>query len=181
MIAAVTRDSVIHKSGLPPEFGVILLVLALILTLAPYLSGMDFGIFKIPVFPSAARCRLRVIGPLFLIAVALTFVPLLKVDPFTPPRHVQKVVRAVAHFTAFEADTASVEEAGRILRSAGVHDVAGPRGTDYTTGQIDAEWTIAIWAKTYGKRNAYGVRFHNRDPNWDSQRTYVEVVIPNSK
>src|SRR3989304_134035 len=37
-------------SGIPSEYGVLLLTLCLILALSPYFSGVDFGIIKIPRF-----------------------------------------------------------------------------------------------------------------------------------
>ena len=60
---------------LPQEFGALLLSLALILTLAPYLSGHDFGIFKIPAFNDGARSNLKWIGPVLLVAGIIIHLP----------------------------------------------------------------------------------------------------------
>lgn len=55
---------------LPAEFGLVLLTLALVITLAPYAAGHDFGILRIPAFPAPTLRRLKVLGPLAL-AIAL--------------------------------------------------------------------------------------------------------------
>lgn len=60
---------------LPQEFGALLLSLALILTLAPYLSGHDFGIFKIPDFGVSARNNLKWIGPALLVTGIIIHIP----------------------------------------------------------------------------------------------------------
>ncbi len=66
--------------GLPEAFGVIVLVLMLILFLAPYTTGKDFGIFKIPEFSSNTQRRLKLWGPITLFLGFLLFIPL----PFFP-------------------------------------------------------------------------------------------------
>ena len=65
----------IQKIGLPQEFGVVLLVLALIVTLAPYAGAVDFGIFRIPRFPPQQRKRFVVGGPAALLIAIGLFVP----------------------------------------------------------------------------------------------------------
>lgn len=62
--------------GLPDAFGVVLLGFALILALSPYLSAKDFGIFRIPGFSAHAKQRLRIIGPVALVAMILFSRPL---------------------------------------------------------------------------------------------------------
>lgn len=72
------KKSIFEIIGLPNPFGVLLLSFLFILLLAPYLSGSDFGLFKVPVFSEEAKKWLKIIGPaLFLIGV-LSFVPLLE-------------------------------------------------------------------------------------------------------
>jgi hypothetical protein len=63
-------------SGLPDSFGVILLVFSLILFLAPYFSGTDFGLFKIPTVNESAKKLLRIIGPVLFVSCILSFVPI---------------------------------------------------------------------------------------------------------
>ena len=66
------RESILQVIGLPPAFGATLLGLGLILALAPYLGGADFGLFKVPALSAQKLRRLRVLGPLALaVAIAL--------------------------------------------------------------------------------------------------------------
>jgi hypothetical protein len=67
--------STIDKLGLPQEFGLTLLTLALIASLVPYASGADFGLLKVPRFESARRKRLMLIGPLLLGLSISLFIP----------------------------------------------------------------------------------------------------------
>ncbi|CAN7463098.1 hypothetical protein [Paraburkholderia hospita] len=102
----MSKQSLLALLGLPDQFGVALLLLALALFLAPYLAGHDFGVVKIPSFNPAARRILRFIGPVCLLAVVLLHVPL--VDKPTPP---QKEGHTVAEATCtlsglvFDSDT----------------------------------------------------------------------------
>jgi hypothetical protein len=50
-------------------------VFALILSLAPYMSGADFGIFKVPFLGQQTQKRLKILGPLSLVLAILLFVP----------------------------------------------------------------------------------------------------------
>jgi hypothetical protein len=69
---AMANQSLLERMNLPDGFGYALLMVALILTLAPWLRGSDFGLFKIPDFAPATRRALIVIGPLaLLLAVGL--------------------------------------------------------------------------------------------------------------
>ena len=70
------RKSTFALLGLPNEFGTLLLALALILSLSPYLSGADLGIFKVPSLEPATKSLLRVLGPVVLILAVGLFVPI---------------------------------------------------------------------------------------------------------
>jgi hypothetical protein len=70
--------SVVDVTGLPEEFATTLLLLSLIITLAPWLSGMDFGIFKIPQFSSKRLFLFRVIGPICLLVAVAIHLPVFK-------------------------------------------------------------------------------------------------------
>jgi SAM-dependent methyltransferase len=76
--AAPEKTSTLAKIGLPTEFGALLLTLALILTISPYLGGADFGILKIPTFSQQTTDLLRRLGPVLLVTFALAFVPFWK-------------------------------------------------------------------------------------------------------
>lgn len=76
----VTMQSTTMILGLPDSFTATLLILALILLLAPYLSGMDFGVLKIPKFPENQNRRLKRFGPLLFFLVLLLFIPLWPTD-----------------------------------------------------------------------------------------------------
>jgi len=60
---------------IPPEFGLILLTLSLILFLSPYFSGVDFGVIKIPKLNSKTKKRLKIIGPILFVSAVSLFVP----------------------------------------------------------------------------------------------------------
>jgi hypothetical protein len=63
----MAKESILQLLDLPPEFVGVLLLLSLILTLAPYLAGHDFGVLKIPSFSDSSKKRLRIIGPISLL------------------------------------------------------------------------------------------------------------------
>lgn len=71
------RTSIIKLLGLPDTFAVVLLTFSFILALAPYFSGADFGLFKIPQFTDSARKKLKVIGPLLFLAIGMLFIPMI--------------------------------------------------------------------------------------------------------
>ena len=71
------RISLFRLSGLPDAFGAILLILALILLLAPYFSGADFGIFKIPLIGLSGKRWLRLLGPVMFVLCILSFLPVI--------------------------------------------------------------------------------------------------------
>lgn len=72
----MNRVSFFELSGLPVPFGVVLLSFSFILLLAPYFSGADFGLFKIPDFTLQAKKVLKIIGPVLFLLCVLSFVPL---------------------------------------------------------------------------------------------------------
>jgi len=69
-------SSLFKISGLPDSFGAVLLGFSFILLLAPYFSGADFGLFKIPIFSTEAKRWLKVVGPILFISCVLSFAPL---------------------------------------------------------------------------------------------------------
>ena len=60
----------------PNEIAATLFVLSLIFTLAPYASGSDFGIFKIPELRDRSKRILRYVGPACLALTLVAFFPL---------------------------------------------------------------------------------------------------------
>lgn len=71
--------------GLPETFAVLLLTFSFILLLAPYFSGADFGLFKIPPFTDSARKKLKIIGPIVFLALVMLFVPMMRVPKSNDP------------------------------------------------------------------------------------------------
>ncbi len=69
--------SVLEWLNLPAGFGYLLLVLGLVLTLAPWFYGHDFGVLKIPDFAAPTRRALKAVGPVALAMAILLHVPLL--------------------------------------------------------------------------------------------------------
>ena len=69
--SVLTGQSLLSLLGLPQEFGTTILLLCLVLTIAPYVAGADFGIIKVPGFPSIVARRLKVLGPIvFALAIS---------------------------------------------------------------------------------------------------------------
>ena len=67
--------NVLDMFRIPPEFGLTLLTLSLILILSPYFSGVDFGVIKIPKLNSKTKKRLIIIGPILFISAVSLFIP----------------------------------------------------------------------------------------------------------
>lgn len=63
----------IFPDVLPIEIGVVLFLLALILTIAPFLPGRDFGVIRVPDFDHSTRSWLKGGGPLSLVLIILMF------------------------------------------------------------------------------------------------------------
>ncbi len=68
-------ESLIQCLHLPAEFGVVILLLALALTVFPYLAGYDFGAIKFPELSSKKKRFLIVLGPIFLALAIFSHVP----------------------------------------------------------------------------------------------------------
>lgn len=76
-------QSLLERLNLPDGFGYALLMLGLILTLAPWLRGSDFGMFKIPEFAPGTRRGLVYAGPLTLMLAIGLHLPM--AAPAPPP------------------------------------------------------------------------------------------------
>jgi hypothetical protein len=76
--------SLFKFSGLPDSFGVILLAFTFILVLAPYFSGADFGLFKVPLFTTAAKKWLKIIGPVIFVTCVFSFIPVIPIKNSAP-------------------------------------------------------------------------------------------------
>jgi hypothetical protein len=76
MQSSLSYLTVLSYLNVPEQFGVTLLLLALVLLLSPYLAGTDFGVIKIPEFKPTAKRALRVIGPVAMLAALLLHFPL---------------------------------------------------------------------------------------------------------
>ncbi len=70
------KESILRFIGLPNEFGFLLLVISLVLLMAPYFAGHDFGPFKIPDFKLKTRQYLKIIGPLFFVVMIVLHLPI---------------------------------------------------------------------------------------------------------
>ncbi|MFO1432471.1 MAG: hypothetical protein U1F76_20410 [Candidatus Competibacteraceae bacterium] len=75
------RESILSFFGIPSAFGVVLLCISLVLTLAPYLPGHDFGPVKIPSFSPKDCGRLKIIGPILLAFIISLHVPFISIIP----------------------------------------------------------------------------------------------------
>ncbi|MDG4551693.1 MAG: SH3 domain-containing protein [Candidatus Contendobacter sp.] len=76
---------------IPSEFGKTLLGFAFLLLLAPYFSGKDFGLLKIPEFSNIQKKKIKLFGPLFFLLSISTFIPFFPAFSFSPTHKVQVV------------------------------------------------------------------------------------------
>jgi len=84
------KSSIFGLSGIPIQFGVLLLTTAFILSLVPYFAGTDFGPFRIPILSVGATKWLKRVGPLVFLACVFLFIPVfpstaLQEDTYTLP------------------------------------------------------------------------------------------------
>jgi hypothetical protein len=77
------KTSIVKLLGLPEAFAVVLLTFSFVLLLAPYFSGADFGLFKIPQFTDLARKKLKIIGPIVFLVSFILFLPVIRHGPRT--------------------------------------------------------------------------------------------------
>jgi hypothetical protein len=85
--------------GLPETFGGALLLLGLVLLLSPYLADTDLGFVKIPEFEPIVKRRLRIFGPIAMVAVVLLHVPLV------PKEETSKAVACSVSGFVFDSDS----------------------------------------------------------------------------
>jgi len=88
-------ESIFSKLGLPEGFGVVILVFSFILMLSPYFSGLDFGVFKVPIFSNKVAKKLKIIAPALFLIVIFLFVPILKPKTSKSTRSTSKLSKQV--------------------------------------------------------------------------------------
>lgn len=103
----------------------LLLTFSFILLLAPYFSGADFGLFKIPQFTDSARKKLKIIGPIVFLALVMSFVPMIRVPKPNAPNPSDNTNKPGAPDTT--TDTASDPNTITIL----VANFSGPDQQNY--------------------------------------------------
>ena len=87
------KESLLRALDLPEPFGLTLLILGLILALAPWLAGHDFGMFKVPQFRPRTKNSLRVLGPIYLLVAIAIHIPIIEPSREPPPfPHAEEVV-----------------------------------------------------------------------------------------
>jgi len=69
------KISTFHLLGIPDQLAITLALLGLILFLAPYIEGADFGILRVPRFSEPLRRTFKRLGPLLLLVPLTLFVP----------------------------------------------------------------------------------------------------------
>lgn len=70
------KESILSFLNLPDQFGFILFIIALVLSLAPYFPGTDFVIIKIPNFKKYTKKILIIVGPISFVVVLILHIPL---------------------------------------------------------------------------------------------------------
>lgn len=72
----MSRKNIYQLLGIPEAVGIVVFTFALILTLSPFFPNTDFGIFKVPDFPSSISKKIRIIGPILLIFSIAVYMPI---------------------------------------------------------------------------------------------------------
>ena len=67
--------STYDKLGLPKEVSKLIFILSIVALLAPYVGGVDFGVFKVPQFNDPITQALKIIGPVLIIIAFGCFFP----------------------------------------------------------------------------------------------------------
>ncbi|WP_197026974.1 class I SAM-dependent methyltransferase [Methylomonas sp. 11b] len=67
-----------QRIGIPDNVINTFLVITVVLLLAPYVGGLDFGIFKVPSFPPEIEKSLRWIAPVLFVLFLILFIPIWK-------------------------------------------------------------------------------------------------------
>lgn len=70
------RKNIYQSFGIPETVGIVVFTFSLVLTLAPYFPNTDFGIFKVPAFPSNISIKLQLLGPILLILSIVFYIPI---------------------------------------------------------------------------------------------------------
>lgn len=104
------KISIIKLLGLPETFAVVLLTFSFILVLAPYFSGADFGLFKIPQFTDSARKKLKMVGPVIFLVLVILFVPIIRAPVPANSRSSESSNNDDKHPTVSNAQTKSISE-----------------------------------------------------------------------
>lgn len=76
----MAKINTFKKLDIPSQLMNTIFILLLILTIAPYVGGIDIGIAKIPTFPKEISWHLRWLSPLLLLAFCLMFCPAWKAE-----------------------------------------------------------------------------------------------------
>lgn len=69
------RVSTYEHFGLPNEAAILIFTLCIALSLVPFIAGADFGVVKVPSLPQLLTSKLRLWGPLLLVAAIACFYP----------------------------------------------------------------------------------------------------------
>jgi hypothetical protein len=119
-------ESVLQWLGLPEQFGATLLIVCLVLSIAPYFSGADFGILKLPSFKPVIRRNLRFAGPIALAVAIFLHIPFFQdqsgLDPREPPPSVPHQEGSSPNFPSRPTTTEEMPMLSRSL-TAGLYRV----------------------------------------------------------
>jgi len=115
------KKSTLQKIGIPKEFGVVLLTLALILAISPYLGGTDLGIFNVPAFSPNVTWILYFLGPILFIVAGLLFTPFWRQNSTTSTSLARSVASDSKYNLQNITDIVKVEAASRGIQIDGLH------------------------------------------------------------
>src|SRR4051812_48710654 len=69
-------SSAFQLIGIPSEFNLMVLTVAFVLTLAPYLAGVNLGVLTVPWLRAGPARFMKIAGPTILLGISFCFVPL---------------------------------------------------------------------------------------------------------
>lgn len=145
-----------ERIGLPDAFQTTLLVVALLLALAPYFSGLAIGGVQLPRLDRRRRRMLTVLGPVSLIAMVVLVLPFEALAP--PPSRLQIVAADVTETGEIDLAISNTGTVAALLTRIEIEVIADRHKTARPALASSARYQIAIDDFALGRRYALVIR-----------------------